>query len=231
MLASSTEKFKKSVKNMLQRSLPSRYAPIVVASMGRSGSTLVYKAISEGLASARCGIATYLGKQIFSDTAWDISSTPLHHGVVYKTHALASELPDDTNVKVVFVFGSASDAVISVFACDLRFGPDWTSEHLKNLRASGTLMDSLNYDALRLEEQIDGWLNQRKAQMIALHMDELWNDASKLSEFLGFPVRFPPRKAREGRNFVNPNIQNKIEQLYSDLDRKIASLPKCIIQQ
>ncbi len=75
-------------KKALQRCIPTRYDSIVVASMGRSGSTLVYDALCEGSAAARFGPLKDFGRKIVRDVAWGLSGHSFAPGVVYRTHAL-----------------------------------------------------------------------------------------------------------------------------------------------
>ena len=57
-----------------------------------------------------------------TDTAWDLSEKSFKKGVVYKTHGLAEEFPVSYKTKVIFLFGCASDAALSVLKWSGKFG-------------------------------------------------------------------------------------------------------------
>ncbi len=221
---------KKILKKALQRSIPTGFDPIIVSSMGRSGSTLVHEALSEGLAAARFGPLSNLGRKIVKDVAWDLSGHIFAPGVVYKTHALASELPRDCKARVVFIFGSASDVALSVLSCHDRYGADWIAKHFVNMRANGSFEELGERDVLRFEEQIDGWLGIDHVKVLGLRYEGLWNNVNSLSKFVGFPVVLPERKSRTGRQITDATTAKRYAATYSRLDDKIAALPDCILR-
>ena len=212
------------------RAAPSRHAPLVIASMGRSGSTLVFEAVCEAMGQARFGrIETIrrIGAPIAWETAWNLSDTRFRRGRVYKTHGLADELPRNTGVKVVFLFGAASEAALSVVACRERYGDAWIREHFEHLRADGAFEDLGHRDVLRFRDQLDGWFGLTGVPRLLIHYDALWENADVLSRFCGVPVRLPERRAREGAQSVPPEVRAQFEQTYAALDARIAALPRC----
>lgn len=218
---------KRIVKSMLQTIVPSKFPPIVVASMGRSGSTLIHHAVREAVARERFGPFYKLGMKIVNDKAWDLQGRKLKKGVVYKTHALADEIDRDSNAKVIFLFGSASDAALSVFACKERYGQSWIEEHFSHLRAKGKFEDLGSSDVLRFEDQLKGWLGCEGVSRIALHYDGLWENQNELSKFVGVNVVLPTRKARSGASSNSHALSEKFKKTYGDLDDLIVSLPRC----
>lgn len=221
---------KKILKKALQRSIPTGFDPIIVASMGRSGSTLVHEALSEGLAAARFGPLKNLGRKIVKDVAWDLSGEHFAPGVAYKTHALASELPRDCNTRVVFVFGSASEAALSVLSCHHRYGADWIAEHFAHMRACGSFEELGERDVLRFEEQIDGWLGIDHVKILGLRYEAIWDNVDELSCFVGFSVALPERRPRVSRQNMDATTAEKFAATYRTLDKKIAALADCILR-
>ena len=208
---------KKILKKALQRSIPTGFDPIIVASMGRSGSTLVHEALSEGLAAARFGPLKNLGRKIVKDVAWDLSGEHFAPGVAYKTHALASELPRDCNTRVVFVFGSASEAALSVLS-------------FAHMRACGSFEELGERDVLRFEEQIDGWLGIDHVKILGLRYEAIWDNVDELSCFVGFSVALPERRPRVSRQNMDATTAEKFAATYRTLDKKIAALADCILR-
>lgn len=217
------------LKKALQLSIPTRYDPIIVASMGRAGSSLIYDALSEGLARARFGPLKAFGRKIVREFAWDLSGRIFTPGVVYKTHALANELPSDCKARVVFVFASASDAALSVLSCYDRYGTDWIARHFANMRANGGFEELGERDVLRFEEQIDGWLGIDHVKVLGLRYEGLWDNVDALSNFVGFPVVLPEKELRRSRQNLDMMTARRFAATYRQLDEKIATLPDCVL--
>jgi hypothetical protein len=219
---------KTHIKHLLQRTVPTRIPPLIVASMGRSGSTVVWDAVRHAVAQSRFpGPLKAQGLRMVSDQAWDLDKTQFAPGVVYKTHGLAQELPDRTGAKVVFLFGSATDAALSVLACRDRYGPDWIKLHFEHLRASGPFDDLATRDVLRFSDQLDGWIGKAGTRRLILHYDALWDHQDTLSDFVGVPVTLPERRARKGATAADPQTRSLFEETYAALDARIAALPAC----
>lgn len=219
---------KTRVKRVLQRVLPTRLPPLIVASMGRSGSTMVCDALRLAVAAARFpGSLQAQGLRLVSDEAWDLHRTRLAPGVVYKTHGLAHELPDGSGAKVVFLFGSATDAALSVLACRDRKGPRWIDQHFEHLRATGPFEDLGRSDVLRFGEQLDGWISKSGTQRLILHYESVWEHVQTLSDFAGVPVCLPPRRPRSGANAADAETRARFAETYASLDARIAALPVC----
>jgi hypothetical protein len=215
---------KNSLRVVVQRALPTHYTPVVVASMGRSGSTLIHNAISEGLARVRFGHSSRLTNRLVADYAWDINATHFRPGVVYKTHALAEELPSWPEVKVVFLFGSAVDAAVSVLNTHKIKGDAWITSHFQHLRAEGEIDDLIDRDVLRFADQLEGWTSLSTHPVIALKYDELWENEAALSEFLGYQVTLPERKARSKKT-IDPTLIERLRHTHDALEKRIAAMP------
>jgi len=215
-------------KRILQQVLPSQLPPLVVASMGRSGSTVVWDALREAVATARFPrVLRREGLRLVSDSAWSLERMHFAPGVVYKTHGLAHELPHGTGAKVIFLFGSATDAALSVLACRDRYGPSWIEKHFEHLRADGPFEDLGQRDVLRFGEQIDAWIAKTGTQRLILHYEALWDHVGTLSEFAGVTVRLPPRRPRSGARAAESETAARVAETYAALDERIASLPVC----
>ena len=219
---------KTRVKYLLQRVLRPNLPPLIVASMGRSGSTLVVDALREAMSQARFPKALHRqGLRIVADEAWDLDRKTFRPGVVYKTHGLADELPEDSGAQVVFLFGSALDAALSVLACRDRYPDGWITDHFDHLRASGSFDDLGHWDVLRFGEQLDGWIGKSGTRRMILHYDALWDNEDKLAEFTGVPLRLPPRRERTGATSADAKNRARFAKTYAALDARIAAMPRC----
>jgi len=198
---------------------------MIVASMGRSGSTLIFNAVRKGMAKHRFGFESGRTLRIVSDSAWDMGSTDFYPGVVYKTHGLASELPETFDTKAIFVFGSATDAALSVYACRQRYGEAWITEHFKHLRANGDFDELATRDVLRFADQLKSWTGKHRAERLIIHYDALWDHAALISDFCGFKVALPERVQRTSTLTVPPDIRQQFQETYQSLDSIIEKMP------
>lgn len=215
------------ISKFLKKFFPSKLPPILIASMGRSGSTVLHDSICEAYSRSRFPFLPYkLGMKIIRDQAWDLKTNTFISGWVYKTHGLADELPIKNNLKVIFIFGSASDAALSVLACHEKYGQAWINRHFEHLRANGTFDDLDSKDVLRFEEQIDGWVEKNGTERLIIHYESLWENEKNISKFIGLPIKLPKRKEREGAGKASKNTRILFDQTYSTLNKKIESLPK-----
>lgn len=206
--------------------LSSFWPSLIVASTGRSGSTLVYDALVDGLAKARFGLLWRMGRKITRGTAWNLGETRLNPGVVYKTHALAEDLPANASVRIVFVYSRPSEVVLSTISCRDRYGQSWLDDHLRHMGVTAPFERLPYEDILRLEEQIDGWTSVKDHELLAVQYDELWaGGASAVSNFVGFPVCFPEKRARKSSQYINDTQLEKIVRMnYKRLDDKITAI-------
>lgn len=215
------------VRETLKTILPSSAPPLLVASMGRSGSTLVYDALVEGMVRARFGAFPYRLNGLVKEEAWNLAGQTFYKGRVYKTHDLPSQFSSSDFPRVVFLFGLASDAARSVLHCEKTYGRAWIEEHFKHLSAIGELEDVPNRDVLRFADQLNAWLTFEGVPVLALRYEDLWNPETEniLSRFAGFPVSFPERKNRKSISVELGAVGQRLNNTYADLDRRIAALP------
>ncbi|MAU20753.1 MAG: hypothetical protein CMH13_09490 [Martelella sp.] len=178
------------------------------------------------MARQRFGRFHEFGTRLVSDYAWNLDEATFANGVVYKTHDVASAMPQNTRAKVIFVFGPASDAALSVVSCRDRYGEAWIEEHFEHLHSSGRFEDLGHKDVLRFEEQIEGWLNLTGVARAIIHYDALWEYEDELSAFCGIPLKLPQRKSRVGVSKIDLPTQAQFERTYAALDERIASLPR-----
>lgn len=218
---------KSIIRKLLKGFLPSTQPPILVASMGRTGSTLIYASLVEGMVVKRFGIRSPRLGGLVRETAWRLCGASYRNGRVYKTHDFPEGLKPGERPLVVFLYGSASDAARSVLRCDTVYGCDWIKEHLEHLRAKGAFEDIPDRDVLRFGEQLDAWLSCEIVPVLALRYEDLWTSGAeqKLSRFVGFPVRLPVRRARESTGMELGETSGKLMATYAELDARVAALP------
>lgn len=222
----SRQSSKRRAVDWVRKGLAGARPPVVVASMGRAGSTLVFDALVEGMALRRFGRAGQrLGlERLVRSWAFDLTQTPLIGGVVYKTHDFPPPGLAQHNPKIVYVFGSASQAAVSVHSCVDRYGRAWVDQHFRHLRARGRFEDMWTQDVLRFEDQIDAWTQVADLDVLAVKFDALWDHERTMSDFLGVRVKLPPRRDRLAAS-ADADVMARARSLYAALDARIAALP------
>ena len=203
----------------------SQRPPIIVASMGRSGSKLLYKSISEALANENFPfLPTAIGAKLSSGGMWD-PSKKLFNGMVHKTHLHADEISINSGAKVIFLFSTPSEAVLSVVTNKKRKGGRWIKKHFLHLKANGRLEEIASKDVLRIEEQIDGWIKKSGTQRLILRYEKIWYLQSEIEKFINLKINLPIKRNRRQLNFDAQEIKDDCQSYYFDLDEKVRKLP------
>lgn len=199
----------------------SNRTPILVSSMGRSGSTLLFQAIMQSLAKERFPyLPVKLGKLLCHGTMW-FPGYKLFKGLVHKTHVPASYFPDQTNAKVIYIFCTPSDSVLSVINTKSKRGIKWIYEHFHNLRVKGNYEDLAYIDVLRIEDHINGWLSKKSANILIIRYEKLWEYKSSIEEFLNLKITLPEFKLRRKLLDEAQSLREVCKRNYADLDKKV----------
>lgn len=220
------------LKQRLKRGLQSVSAnpsvpPIVIASMGRSGSTLVYDAVVDAVIASSPLRRIFGLKKLTADWSWSLGEKTLQNGVVYKTH----DYPDNlsaSKVRCVFLFGSCLNAATSVHSAIERFGPEWVDKHFEHLKSDGKLNELFERDVLGFENQIRCWATTETSPTLCLRFDSLWDNHEMLNDFLSMTVQLPPRRPRKIEAY-DPKILSELETVYNSIDARIENLPDAFI--
>jgi hypothetical protein len=210
----------------LRRSLESQLArvvfadepgPIVVASTGRSGSTLLVEALVESLIRSKFPwLTSEMMKRLirrlsngFADRLSDVAEMSCP---VIKTHdVLDIVLP--TEWKVIFIFGDPLESARSVERIAVERGYWWFEHHLYRLRSKGRLQDLFHADVLNYESQIRSWCDPQLPNVLLVPYDRLWDSVRGISEFVGFPVVLPKRMERARKVGNRPYDERLFERL------------------
>lgn len=219
---------RQQAKRALQRVSSNRsIEPIIVASMGRSGSTLVYDAVVEAVL-ARSPLRNFsLGHKLTADWSWSLSNKPLIRGTVYKTHDYPDRL-DVNGGKAIFLFGSTLNAAKSVHSAKERFGQDWVEEHFAHLRSEGKYEDLFKCDVLNFEQQIKSWAVNETIPTLCLRFETLWENSERISEFLDMKVTLPKKRTRTADNY-DLEIEKALKHIFDPIDERLSVLPDCFV--
>ena len=215
---------KRIVKQGLQAVTEDTSDAIVVASYGRSGSTLLFEAIGQAKIKQRFPTFPKIGRKIVLDQIWTLSDRRLRHGVVYKTHDYPDALSKYNFVKAVFIFGSAMEAALSVYGNLERYGYQWVQEHFAHLKSEATIDDIFDRDVLGFERQLDAWTAFTGCPTLCIRYEDLWRSQKALNAFLGMEINLPPQRARADRR-IDVALRSRAAVTYRALDERVRNLP------
>lgn len=205
----------------LQRLIhPTSIPGVVLASYGRSGSTMLYRAIGDGMSLRRFGRA----RQMVFDVSWTLAEKPPKRGTVCKTHDYPQALQGRKDLKSVFVFGSPTEAVRSVILQRQTQGIEWVQQHLEHLKSTGRFEDIKTSDVLGIGPQLDAWTQFTDSPVLCIRYEALWREIDRLQEFTGLHIELPKQRARESKILAEDN-EVYIKATYANLERRVASLP------
>lgn len=202
--------------------------PVLSASIGRVGSTILWQALVRSRAKHLMGSYLPIDWPIVSHGCWDLHAYRPRRGSICKTHDFPYDLSARHRLRTIFLFGTPSDAALSVYRCMESEGPDWIDDHFAHMHADGGFDALLKRDVLRMEEQIDAWRSVTSRKVLCLNYSALWDNVDLLSDFIGFPVSLPVKKERSF-DTLPPELVAQARQAYARLDAKVAALPVCEI--
>lgn len=213
-------------RTILRQYLDTRPKPntcIIVASNGRSGSTLTFQTIRQGMLERDVRTA---GKFQFVSR---LSEVTFPRPFVYKTHDFPDALSEKRDgVRVVFCFGSTKDSALSVYSAVERYGEDWVEKHFYNLHADGTFEDLLKKDVLQQARQIREWATFEDVPVLCVHYDAIWDHKAEISEFISLDFEPPKRRKREPKK-IPENLLTAASAVYDPIDEIVAELPRIFL--
>lgn len=190
---------------------------MIVASIGRSGSSLVTHTLRK---SAKNVWRRKTGR--FADT---LATAPLLPGTICKTHDYPDALKERSEtVKALFIFGSTLDSALSVHSRGDRQGGNWVAAHLKHLKSTGQPDDLFKYDVGGFGAQIKSWATFDGVPTLCVRYDALWDHADEIGRFTGYKFKLPPFKARTPKQ-IDDTQMAQARAVYGPLDDIVMKLP------
>lgn len=206
---------------LFQRFYSSTKLPgVVLASYGRSGSTMLYEAIGGAMSPGRFS----RGRRFVFDLSWSLAEDPPKRGTVCKTHDYPQALRGRDDLKSVFVFGSPIEAVRSVILQHQTRGAEWVQEHLDHLKSTGRFEDITTNDVLGIGAQLDAWTTFTGAPVLCIRYEALWREIDRLRDFTNLNVELPPKRARDPKKLCDAD-EAAIKNTYDRLEKRVATLP------
>ena len=191
---------------------------IIIASPGRSGSTMLY---SDTIKSFYLYVSLFTFVRPTNKLIWILYlrfidfflkhlagfiRDPTHLSiaefkrVIFKSHCLPSQKLVD-NYKIVYVVGDPLEYLLSCYYKtldnDIESGMPWFELHKRNVHSTGSLQNIFTEDVLKYKEQLTAWIRYKThPNVFVINYPELWDKVDELSRFLGFPIYLAERKPR-----------------------------------
>lgn len=178
---------------------------VIVAGMGRCGTTLLYKHLRM--------------KHDFVRDIANLNNQDFNNYMVIKTHDFAAEtLPEGS--RVIYLFGDPIDIALSAHnARKVNI-----EGHYANLHGDfGMKKNFDSQDTLRLEMNFDSWYKKHSYPVLTLRYEKMWNHIDTIKEFVdweGFHLPEYKPRVRKNTKSWEANII-KMEETYGSLTKKI----------
>ena len=203
------------LKSFLRRVLLKPDAPIVVASMGRSGSTLMHDAIIDAKVNEYHRLLRPVIKRLIKEYIW-INARDLPKGTVIKTHNLPEQF-DDNSAKYVYIYDNPREAALSILKCRHSRGEDWLKTHFNHLGKSYDLQAVCNGDYLGFYQMTKNWRQANNKKLLFINFQSIWDNNEKIQKFLDLDINLPQRRDRAPLSLVDETLVKKIHYEYSDV--------------
>lgn len=186
-------------------------------------------AIRASLAQSWRAAPDFVAHRLCSRGAFRPEGMHFKQGLVYKTHAPISAFPLNSQVRMVFIYGPASDAALSVLAQDARHGREWTEAHLKHLYISDTVenvrKNIVSRDALQLESQVQAFRGHDGPRRLVVKYETLWDHVEEVADYVGLPIVLPPQESRRSAQDLPPEVVREVKENYRRIDRRFDENP------
>lgn len=182
----------------------------LVASMGRSASSLLFRKLYES--SEKGGFIR------------DLDNKPIKEGKSYKTHDFAPEsLPEHT--RSLFLFRDPVEVCLSVYYQIKPYEKIGDNvPHYKNLHAN-TDKSYWDEDFLRLEEQFDSWCGKHSYPVMALKYPDFFKHQRQIDDYLGMHIDLSLDQVEDWEEKIEDDKLERLEATHSRLREKISSHP------
>lgn len=217
---------KQIIKLVLGRSFSPLDSAILVNSYGRSGSTMLTKSIIASALYNKSNGFCKLMSRAMNQQAWDIDSTKIRPGFIYKTHDYPPKVQINKKCAVIYVFANPVNVVISLIKILESLESDaWMREHFDHLKSeyAEDFYSIIDCDTLNLEPHFNSWLAEDRLPVAFVRYEKLWENQDKLSAFLGMPLQLPPYRERKAQHDPDSDVVARLETTYSSLKEKVYS--------
>ena len=183
---------------------------IIIASSGRSGSTLLTTVVAEGLVRSTypslftSNIGRHLAKRVQGRVQGFLVSpfeSPSSLPLIVKTHFVrnSERLSALNNAKYIFIFSDPVESIRSVQGKTKKWGKAWLERHLFHLESPSpddSVADLWKNDSLNYVKQINSWIDEPQDNILVIQYEYLWESTELIESFLNFPITLPEKRSR-----------------------------------
>jgi len=182
---------------------------ILIASLPRAGSTMLFRAIA-GLPQG-----STMPRNPFCKFVHDLSKIP--NKPFLKTHSPAPKsLPKD--IRVIYLYDDPVKCVVS--ARKKRW--DKLSWYLNNW-VHDNEPDIYNKDDYGLEENFSSWISGHDYPVLAVRYESMWQRKKEIEKFVGFNFRLPEKKERTTE--IDDDLKYHLQTVYFQLSNRMQEVP------
>lgn len=210
----------------LGKRIPSILPPIIIASVGRAGSTVLYDSVIAAVASQRFAARNIVTQIMVSDTLWH-KKTNLSSGIVYKTHGREPECYID-KAKIIYIHDKPSDVIKSLQLQHEKLGQTWITQHQLHLGVEPFEFGcALQSDRFYLLDHVKSWSKWKKHEnLLFISRYDIWHNKQLIENFLGLPVTLPDYRAPQSSSKLLNHQAVHIEKAYENLDSQYNQIVK-----
>jgi hypothetical protein len=209
---------KEGLRSLYAKLVSRSNSPVVVASMGRSGSTMLAKSIAK---SASIIGSLYDDKPLIRKGGGNFHGLKKRDGVIYKTHGYPPNKYRKVT-KYVYIYDDPYLVVSSMYRKVRNKGDIWIKKHANNLEVKKQVThEFLKEDCLELEKHFDSWCKFDAPNKLITSLDQVWKNKSEISKFLEFELQLPKKRKRKSSIKCLPKSKRKkVKKVYKNLKKK-----------
>ena len=199
------------------------HVKIVVASVGRSGSSVLTDQIANAYFSKYLPKFLWPLRKLLIPCICEycdyLNEITIFSGPIIKTHdQYSAPLNVAVPVKFIFIYCDPLESALSVSRQRYLKSDEWVASHIEHLRGEGSPEDIFYRDALNFKNQIVSWF---KSPALKIKYPDFWDDQDSISRFLELDINLPLYIERSIANGELPNEYNK--QMFEDLRQLLRS--------
>lgn len=216
---------RKVSKKIVNKTINKNTTPLVISSMGRSGSTTLFKSMSEScIRFFKNGIRKKMS-HLIRKRMWSIRQKNLESGLLYKTHDYPPNVNKCNVCRYIYTYADPFDVVASIYRKYKNSGREWFQNHSQKLKRPQANVGNLFFeDVLGLENHFDAWASADHLNILLIRYDKLWQKSDVISEFAGFSVELPKKRDRKSSlSGMDKEKENRLKKTYRRLRKKVMS--------
>jgi len=201
---------------------------VVICSLGRCGSTLLYRSVLKTGHYKKRFIRKGKRKGFIRNIN-DLNSVNID-GCCFKSHDFAPEhLPE--GMKVIFLFGNPLHIIVSIKNNENRLGRGtWIKRHFLNLNSDFSKYPQMfKKDVLNLEKNFDSYNCMHSYDILSVRYETMWNYQDEIGEFVGADnLDLGEFKERDSVNALNDMLEEDVKMInetYYSLSDKVKNVP------